>query len=204
MEKVLIIDDIKNIRTLLTTCLELRGFQVLTAESGKVALDIIKNENGQIGLIFLDIRMPEKNGTEVFKNIRELGINCPVIIMTAFATVKNAIDCTKLGAAAYLQKPFSTERVNAVLDEIYNITERNFKETDSGEDNDVNLIIRVKEVLEEENYTKAHDMLKKALAYNPYNWEIYYLIGIVNERLNDIEKSKMFYEISKLVKFKEF
>ena len=101
MKKVLVIDDTKNIRMLLTTCLELKGYKVLTADSGKSAIDILKEEKQSIDIIFLDIRMPEMSGTEVLKIIRDMGFNCPVIIMTAFATVKNAVDCTKLGAAAY-------------------------------------------------------------------------------------------------------
>ena len=103
---------------LLTTCLELKGYEVLTAEDGKSAINIIKDQRQNVDLIFLDIRMPEMNGTEVLKVIRDIGVKCPVIIMTAYATVKNAIDCTKLGAVAYLQKPFSPDRVNSVLDEI--------------------------------------------------------------------------------------
>ena len=62
--------------------------------------------------------MPGISGTELLKNIKEERENCPVIIMTAFATVKNAIECTKLGALVYLQKPFSTDRINSVLAEI--------------------------------------------------------------------------------------
>ena len=100
MKKVLVIDDTKNIRMLLTTCLELKGYEVLTADSGKSAIDILKEEKSSINVIFLDIRMPEMNGTEVLKIIRDMGFNCPVIIMTAYATVKNAVDCTKLGATA--------------------------------------------------------------------------------------------------------
>ena len=118
MKRVLVIDDTKNIRILLSTCLELRGYEVITADNGLEALNIINNTNEAIDLIFLDIRMPGISGTEVLKNIKEARMSCPVVIMTAFATVKNAIECTKLGAVVYLQKPFSPDRINIVLDEI--------------------------------------------------------------------------------------
>ncbi|MDZ5010670.1 response regulator, partial [Clostridium perfringens] len=91
MKRVLVIDDTKNIRILLSTCLELRGYEVITADNGIEALNIINNVNENIDLIFLDIRMPGISGTEVLKNIK---FNCHVVIMTAFATVKNAIECT--------------------------------------------------------------------------------------------------------------
>ena len=95
MKRVLVIDDTKNIRILLSTCLELRGYEVITADNGLEALNIINNTNEAIDLIFLDIRMPGISGTEVLKNIKEARMSCPVVIMTAFATVKNAIECTK-------------------------------------------------------------------------------------------------------------
>ena len=109
MKRVLVIDDTKNIRNLLSTCLEIRGYNVITADNGVEALRIIKNKDVKINLIFLDIRMPGISGTELLKNIKEERENCPVIIMTAFATVKNAIECTKLGALVYLQKPVSID-----------------------------------------------------------------------------------------------
>ncbi|WP_308780202.1 response regulator [uncultured Clostridium sp.] len=133
MKRVLVIDDTKNIRNLLSTCLEIRGYNVITADNGVEALRIIKNKDVKINLIFLDIRMPGISGTELLKNIKEERENCPVIIMTAFATVKNAIECTKLGALVYLQKPFSTDRINSVLAEIEEKMEENIENNE--EDN---------------------------------------------------------------------
>ena len=190
MNNVLIIDDTKNIRKLLTTCLEIRGYNVLTAESGNIALNILKKERNNIGLIFLDIRMPELNGTEVLKYIKNMGITAPIIIMTAFATVKNAIDCTKLGAAAYLQKPFSVERINSVLDEVIS---KNSEIT-----NEKDLIQSAKKSIEENDLNKAHEMLKKALSVNPYNGEIYSLLGEVNKHMGNLKEAERFYFISKL------
>src|SRR4051794_15765703 len=99
MKKILVVDDTKNIRTLLTTCLEVEGYQVLTAIDGRQALEMIRQDS--YDLIFLDIKLPEFSGTEVLRRIQESKIHTPVIIMTAFGTVKNAVDCTKLGAIAY-------------------------------------------------------------------------------------------------------
>lgn len=68
-------------------------------------------------LAFLDIKMPHFSGTEVLKQIRQNGINTPIIIITAYATVKNAVACTQMGAVGYLQKPFTSEKVRNVLRE---------------------------------------------------------------------------------------
>ena len=194
MKKVLVVDDTKNIRMLLTTCLELKGYMVLTAEDGKSAIDIVKKEKDSINIIFLDIRMPEMNGTEVLKVIRDMGVNCPVIIMTAYATVKNAVDCTKLGAVAYLQKPFAPDRVSSVLDEIFSASEL-FNESIKEEDT---MIRRSKELFSDEKFEEAHDTLKIALGLNPYNKEIYRLISKVNKSIGKFEEAQLFKDIYKL------
>jgi two-component system OmpR family response regulator len=197
VKKVLVVDDTKNIRMLLTTCLEIKGYKVLTAEDGKSAIDIVKVEKSNIDVIFLDIRMPEMNGTEVLKTIRDLGVRCPVVIMTAYATVKNAIDCTKLGAVAYLQKPFSPDRVSSVLDEILNTSENySDKLIDLEEEN--NLILKSKNLLAEGKFEEAHNNLKIALSLNPYNKEIYHLISEINKNINRFNEAKLFNSIYEL------
>lgn len=194
MNKVLVIDDTKNIRVLLSTCLELRGYDVITADNGLEALKIIQDIEKDIDLIFLDIRMPGISGTEVLKVIKETRENCPVIIMTAFATVKNAIECTKLGALVYLQKPFSPDRINLVLDEI----ER--KEDKGNTDNSKkNILNDVKELLyEKNNPLEAHELLKRALSINPYDKEIYLLISEVNKVMGNNEEAIRFEKIYRL------
>lgn len=116
MAKVLVIDDTKNIRMLLRECLECEGFDVTSAGGGAEALGILSHS--QFDLIFLDVRMPEVSGTEVLRQMRQMGVNTPVVMITAFGTVKNAVECTQLGAVAYLQKPFTENKIRQVLDEV--------------------------------------------------------------------------------------
>lgn len=111
--RVLVVDDTKNIRLLLKKCLEMEGCTVEAVEDGRTALELLTGE--RFDLAFLDIKMPRFSGTEVLKKIREMGISTPVIIITAYATVRNAVECTNLGAVAYLQKPFTAEKVKSVL-----------------------------------------------------------------------------------------
>jgi len=121
MKKALVVDDTKNIRKLLKTSLELNEYIVTEALNGLEALEILSRE--PFDLIFLDIKMPALSGTEVLKRIREDGIFSTVIIMTAFPTVKNAVDCTKLGAVEYLLKPFTTDKINSLIYRLNNLTE---------------------------------------------------------------------------------
>lgn len=191
MKKVLVIDDTKNIRMLLSTCLELRGYSVITADNGIEALKIIKNPEEVVDLIFLDVRMPEISGTEVLKVIKEEREDCSVVIMTAFATVKNAIECTKLGALVYLQKPFSPDRINLVLDEI----ERKEKSKELHKPS-MDIVEKARGLLKDSNNAlEAHELLKKAIGRDPYNKDIYLLISKVNKILGNIEEAIRFEKI---------
>lgn len=187
MKKALVVDDTKNIRNLLTTCLELEGYNVTTAKDGEEAIGIFKNE--ELDIIFLDIKMPGTSGTEVLKKIRTIGIETPVIIMTAFATVKNAVDCTKLGAVAYLQKPFTAEKIRNILKELQCYTEGTHVQ---------DYIISSKYLIEAGNINEALKILKKALSIDPTNGEIYYLIGDVYARLGNLTESDKFHQVAKI------
>lgn len=202
MKRVLIIDDTKNIRNMLRTCLEIRDYQVVLAENGVKALEIIESQGDTIDLIFLDIRMPGISGTEVLRELRDKNINCAVIIMTAFATVKNAIDCTKLGAFAYLQKPFSPERVNSVIDEFECNNKANEEDINCQETGNIEeiYITAAREQVDIGSYAEAFTNLKKALSINPYSKEIYELISKVNEGIGNFEEAIRFNNIYKLFK----
>lgn len=115
MKKALIVDDVRGIRQFLQQCLQDENFSVETCGDGKSALEHLTAQ--RYDLIVLDIKLPLVSGTEVLKRMREYGVETPVIITTAFGSIRNAIDCTKLGAVAYIQKPFSEGRILSVLEQ---------------------------------------------------------------------------------------
>jgi two-component system OmpR family response regulator len=193
-KKILIADDTKNIRILLTTCLELRGYEVISTDNGRTAFEIINEEKQNLELIFLDIRMPELTGTDVLRKTREMNITCPVIIMTAFATVKNAVDCTKLGAVTYLQKPFSLARINLLLDNLDEMKNQNLNNAE----NEYFYILEAEKNMDQGNLIKAFIALKTALSINPYNPKTYYFLGKYNELDNNLLEANRFYSIAKL------
>lgn len=167
MMQVLVVDDTKNIRTLLTKCLETEGYAVKTAVDGQTALQMLQQE--QFDLVFLDIKMPLFSGTEVLKKMRETGINTPVVIITAYATVKNAVDCTNLGAVAYLQKPFTSDKIRTVLKQIIH-----FEPEKSGIENALTL---AESKLEQDLCREAERILKNALPEHPLEPELYRLLA---------------------------
>lgn len=187
MKRVLVADDTKNIRNLITTCLELDDYEVLTAKDGQEALDLI--QNGNIDLAFIDIKMPVISGTEVLRRIRAEGITIPIVIMTAFATVKNAIDCTKLGAVAYLQKPFTADKINSILEEM-----SKYKDCCTQEEANIQA---AEQLIEDGKYDNAYEELKKALSINPSNGRIYYLIGVVYSKKGEDDMARKFFEGAK-------
>jgi len=109
-EKILIVDDSKEIRNILSTFLKEKGFEVYTAENGKKALDLTKEK--VIDLIITDIRMPEMDGYQLTKKIREERPRVGIIIMTAYTSIYTEGDIRKIGADDYISKPF--ELINII------------------------------------------------------------------------------------------
>lgn len=193
MKRVLVVDDTKNIRILLTKCLELEGYTVLTASDGQEALELFKRD--KFDLMFLDIKMPHLSGTEVLKKIREQGINIPVIIITAYATIKNAVECTQMGAVAYLQKPFTADKVRSVLKELCT-SSCNGKICNSEE----NQIKQIEDFLDKNEFTKAIELLKHAISEEPTNPNIYFLFSKAYHGLGDAKNAEKFHHMFEMLK----
>ena len=94
MAKLLVVDDEKNIRANLVTFFEGAGHQVKTAENGSQALALLSIDPG-IDLMLTDYRMAEMNGLELLQQARREVPNLAVILMTAYATVENAVNAMK-------------------------------------------------------------------------------------------------------------
>jgi len=115
MTKLLIVDDEKNIRENLAKCFEGHGYKVRTAESGPQALSLFSGEDG-FDLVLTDYRMAEMNGCELLRLVKDRDPDVMVILMTAYATVENAISAMKAGAYDYLTKPFSLDQIEHAVE----------------------------------------------------------------------------------------
>jgi two-component system, NtrC family, response regulator AlgB len=107
--KLLVVDDEKNIRGHLAAFFRERGYEVQTAESGHQALAMFSDRCTDV--VLTDYRMAEMNGHELLKRIKQRDPNVMVILMTAYATIENAVAAIKEGAYDYLTKPFSLDQV---------------------------------------------------------------------------------------------
>jgi len=103
-DKVLLVDDEEEIRTLLGSFLESQGYQVVLASDGNEALDLVETEDPQI--IILDLKLPGLNGIEVCKRLKEQEKtrSIPVIIITGFGD--NKLLSLDVGADDFVNKPF--------------------------------------------------------------------------------------------------
>jgi DNA-binding NtrC family response regulator len=108
---VLIIDDEAEIRESLQTLLEMEGFAVETAASGEAGLQRIGEH--PFDLILLDLSLPGRNGMEILAEIRSHETSLPVIMITAFGTVENAVRAMQGGAVNFVQKPWDNEKLLA-------------------------------------------------------------------------------------------
>ena len=99
---LLIVDDEKDIRDMLSSCFRRRGYQILTASGGQEALAMAAR---QPDLILLDVNMPDMDGLEVCRRIRE-DVSCPILFLTAKVEDGDKIQGFAAGGDEYIVKPF--------------------------------------------------------------------------------------------------
>ena len=115
--RVLVVEDDKNLGKVLTDYLTSKNYLVQLAEDGEIGFDFFTNNDYDI--IILDVMMPKKDGFSLAKDIRKMNKDIPIIFLTAKSHKENIIKAFNLGADDYLTKPFSIEelllRMDAVL-----------------------------------------------------------------------------------------
>lgn len=110
---VLVIDDEEDLRLTLRSILK-KDYSPQLASSGKEGLKLLKDQN--FALVLLDIRMPEMDGLQVLKKIKELNETLPVVMVTASRDVKSAVEAMKAGAEDFISKPFEVEELLVVIE----------------------------------------------------------------------------------------
>jgi len=110
--KILICDDEEGIRESLKLILG-DFYDLILTEDGNQCLEVLGNSD-DIGLVLMDIKMPQVNGLETLKAIQEKHPDVKVIIITGYKSVETATEAVKLGASGYIVKPFKSEEILAV------------------------------------------------------------------------------------------
>lgn len=138
-EKILIVEDEVELLEAIKTILNFRDYSVEVSYNGEEALEQVKNKT--FDLIIMDIMMPVKTGIEALKEMRQIGINTPVILLTAKSQIDDKVEGLDAGANDYLTKPFDKKellaRIRAIIrtntenKKIYNIGNLHFNKGSS-------------------------------------------------------------------------
>ena len=122
--KVLLADDEVTVFVTLRDALEEAGHEVLGATDGRSALEALEDRGeGVPEVVITDIRMPGGSGLDVLRRAVELDPDRPVILMTGYATIEDAVDAMRLGAVDYIQKPFRNETILKRLENLSRVRE---------------------------------------------------------------------------------
>jgi DNA-binding NtrC family response regulator len=112
-EKILVVDDEDSMVQFLTVLLRREGYEVMTAPSGPEALTLLQESS--VDAVVTDLKMPGMDGIELLDRIKKLDETLPVIIMTAYASQRSAIDALNLGAFQYLEKHAKNDDIKLVV-----------------------------------------------------------------------------------------
>jgi CheY-like chemotaxis protein len=107
-KRILICDDEQHIRRMIRLALETAGYEVGEAEDGSTTLRLLLADSNW-DLVLLDQKMPGMDGLHVLREIKNRGLEIPVIMITAFASIELAVEAMKLGASDFVRKPMTPE-----------------------------------------------------------------------------------------------
>jgi len=113
MENILIIDDEKSLLDLLSVVLKKEGYRVKTSLAPAKIFDLLEKE--QFDLLICDIKLPQVSGMDILKYVRENKPEIPVIMITAYGSLKQAVEALKAGAVDYILKPFDVEELKIII-----------------------------------------------------------------------------------------
>lgn len=116
MTAVLVCDDDHDLQSLLTVFLRGEGHVVTAVTTGEQCLEAALKSTPDV--ILLDLIMPGLDGIATLRELAAKGIGCPVVVMTAFGAIETAVEATRLGAAAYLQKPLNLAELAVQLERV--------------------------------------------------------------------------------------
>lgn len=117
MNTVLMIDDDKELCSLIKKCLDNEGMSTLVEFSGSMGLKVLEENKDNLSLIILDVMLPDLDGFSILKRIREIS-NVPVLMLTAKNSEEDKIIGLRTGADDYLTKPFSINELTARVDSL--------------------------------------------------------------------------------------
>jgi signal transduction histidine kinase len=115
-ERILVVDDEETIREMVSKIINLIGHEVVTTGNGREALEILRSQ--PFSIMITDVKMPEMDGFELMKVVRDQFPGTPIICMTAHGATYNYTDVVGVGATDYISKPFTIDEMRAKLNRV--------------------------------------------------------------------------------------
>ncbi|MDR3634932.1 MAG: response regulator [Isosphaeraceae bacterium] len=184
VKKVLIVEDEPNVRLVFRTALESAQFDLNAVDSGEAGLNALQTFAAD--LVLLDLRLPGITGMEFLKQLRGAANNVPVIIITAYGTVPDAVEAMKLGALDFLAKPLTPEALRGKVTEVLarhqpaqapSVTPKPVPPPDPT----AALLVEAKRALNQREFDRADNVLKQVIERRPKAAEAHYLVGVLHE-----------------------
>ena len=160
LSRILVADDEESMRWVLSKALRKKGFTVDLAKDGDEALKLIQETNYDMAIF--DIKMPGISGLDLLDRVRELKSDILMVIMTAEASMKNAVEAMKRGAYDYITKPFDLDVIDAIVEKASRAREMNTQVT-----------------LLKEELKDRYQLEKNIIGNSPAMRDIYKIIGKV-------------------------
>ncbi len=117
--RILLIDDNELLREMGEEILEHLGYIPLLASGGEEGIEIFKKGLGEIGLVLLDVVMPEMGGLETFRKLKEIDPQVKVLVISSYSEAEQVEEIMKEGALGLIQKPFQIKALSSTLREIF-------------------------------------------------------------------------------------
>ena len=115
-QPILVVEDDVHLQEALSQTLGEHGYAVSVVNDGHEGMEWLQRNGAS--LILADVNLPRKSGIEMLRDIRMSGNQVPVVMMSAYGSLETAVEAVKLGATEFLQKPFPTEKLEAIMSRI--------------------------------------------------------------------------------------
>jgi len=186
---ILIVDDERNVRLMYRAALD-SMFKVDESESAAKALEMFLAHRYDVAI--LDLRMPEMTGLELLEQMNHLGITTPVVFITAYADVPNAVNAMKFGAIDFLQKPITPDQLRTIVKDV--LVRHSLEERKTTEPHDFDYFLRcAKRAINLRDFAAARRNLVSALEIDPDSPQALNLAGVMFEMREEFDQARRYY-----------
>ena len=184
---ILIVDDERNVRLMYRAALD-SMFTVDEAESAALEMFTARRYDAAV----LDLRMPDMTGLELLEQMNHKGVTTPVVFITAYADVPNAVRAMKFGAIDFLQKPITPDQLRAVVKDI--LVRHSVEDRKTAEPHDFDYFLRcAKRAINLRDFAAARKNLISALEIDANSPQALNLAGVMFEMREEFDQARRYY-----------